>query len=117
MEMTQDERRNLRENFTASWLLDAVKEIDMLRSYFSDRDDRRPPEVREKLLRLHALAMDVIDGGWESRAREFFDLAADLDDEIFEAVESLERIQRTLSKLADLSPEGLFDEESATALA
>lgn len=49
--MTEDERRTLRENFTPSWLLDAVKDVDTLRDYFNDRDGSRPPEIRETLLR------------------------------------------------------------------
>ena len=67
-EMTEDERRALRENFTSSWLLDAVNDVDTLRDYFNDRDGRRPPEIRETLLRLHALALEVINRGHESHA-------------------------------------------------
>ena len=110
--MTDDERRNLCENFTSSWLLDAVKDVDTLRDYFNDRDGSRPPEMRETVLRLHTLALEVVNRGHEGRAREFFDLAADLDDELVEAAASLERIQRTLAKLADLYPESLLDEET-----
>lgn len=107
--MTEAEQHNLRENFTPSSLLDAVKDLDALRDAFSDRDGFRPPEIREKILQLHALALDIMNRGWDSRAREFFDLAADLDDEIFDALEALERIQRTLSMLTDLYPESLLD--------
>jgi hypothetical protein len=110
--MTEDERRNLRENFTSSWLLDAVKEVDTLRDYFTDRDGPRPPEIRETILRLHALALEVVNRGHKSRAREFFDLAVDLDDEFVEAAASLERIQRTVAKLADLYPESLHNEDA-----
>jgi hypothetical protein len=113
--MTEDERRALRENFTPSWLLDAVNDCDVLRASFNDRDGRRPPEIRETLLRLHALALEVVNRGNERRVREFFDLAADLDDELVEAAASLERIQRTLAKLADLYPESLDEEARATA--
>ena len=110
--MTEDEGRNLRENFTSSWLLDAVKDVDTLRDYFNDRDGLRPPEMRETVLRLYTLALEVVNRGHESRAREFFDLAADLNDELVEAAASLERIQRTLAKLADLYPESFLNEES-----
>jgi hypothetical protein len=109
--MTEDERRNLRENFTPSRLLDALKDCDALRAHFNDRVGRRPPEIRETLLRLHALALEVVSRGHENHAREFFDLAADLDDELVEAAASLERIQSTLAKLANLYPESLDDEE------
>jgi len=110
--MTEDERRALRENFMPSCLLDAVNDCDALRASFNDRDGRRPPEIRETLLRLHALVLEVVNRAHESRAREFFDLAADLDDELVEASASLERIQRTLAKLADLYPESFLNEES-----
>jgi hypothetical protein len=72
--MTEDERWALRENFTPSCLLDTVKEVDTLRDYFNDRDGSRPPEMRETLLRLHALALEVVNRGHgvpQSTEREF----------------------------------------------
>jgi hypothetical protein len=110
--MTEDERRVLRESFTPSCLLDALNDCDALRAAFNDRDGRRPPEIRETLLRLHALALEVVSRAHEGRAREFFDLAADLDDELTEAAASLERIQRVFAQLADLYPESLLDDEA-----
>jgi hypothetical protein len=111
-EITDDERRILRENFTSSWLLDAVKEVDTLRDFFNGREGSRPLKIRETLLRLHELELEVVNRGHESRVHEFFNLAAYLDDELFEAAASLERIQRILAKLANFYPESLLNEEA-----
>lgn len=105
--MTEEEWQNLYENFETTWLLEAVDHIDNARGYLGDGENWEPPQIRTDLLKLHQLAMDVVNKGWTSKTQEFFDLANDLDMQIFELIEELEFVQNTLTKLIDLYPESL----------
>lgn len=109
--MTDDEWQNLYENFETTWLLSAVDHVDRLRGHLGDGDHFQPPEIRTNLLKLHQLAMDVVNNGWVSQASELFELADDLEMQVIEMMESLEYIQQTLGKLTDLLPDSPFDEE------
>ena len=51
--------------------------------------------------------MDIVNSGWTDKAQEFFDMASDLDDQLFDIIEALEFVQNTLNKLVDLYPESL----------
>ena len=110
--MTDDEWQKLYENFETTWLLSAVDHLDAVRRHLADGDHWEPPEIRTDLLKLHQLAMDVVNNGWTSKAREFFDMAGDLEMQISEIIESLEFIQNVLFKLTALYPESLvYDDE------
>ena len=78
-----------------------------MRGYFNDRDHHRPPEIQDDLLRLHTLGL--INARAKGEAREFFDLAMELDDQVFDLSESLEAVRDILTKLTDLYPESLQD--------
>jgi hypothetical protein len=105
--MTQKEWENLYENFETTWLLAAVDHIDNARGYLGDGENCEPPQIRTDLLKLHQMSMDVVNKGWTSNAQEFFDLANDLDMQIFELIEELEFVQKTITKLLDLYPKSL----------
>ena len=106
--MTEDERQKLHENFDTYWLLSAVDQLDKVRGYLAGPDGWKPPEIRSDLLKLHQMAMDVVNKGWTDQAREFFELANDLEDQFLDMADSLESIQETLYKLTALYPESLF---------
>lgn len=106
--MTDDEWQKLYENFETTDLLRAVDSIDRLRDDLNDREHGAPPEIRSELLKLHQLAMDVINSGSKSQAAEFFELAGKLDIQVEEMMEALEQVQDTLSKLMELYPESLY---------
>ena len=106
--MTEDERQKLHENFDTYWLLSAVDQLDKVRGYLAGPDGWKPPEIRSDLLKLHQMAMDVVNKGWTDQAREFFELAHDLGVQVFDMVEALEYIQETLDKLTALYPESLL---------
>ncbi len=61
--MNDEEWRNLHENFETTLLLDAVGHVDELRGYLNDGEYGRPPEIRDDLLKLHGMAMDVVNNG------------------------------------------------------
>ena len=109
-EMTDEEWQRLHVGFDTRRLLDAIGEVDTLRSHLSD-DGLRPPEIRNRLFTLHELAMAVVNDGSQHRAQEFFDLALELDDEVFDMLEAVTRLQETLSTLTELRPESLDDDD------
>lgn len=107
--MTNEEWQHLYENFETYALLDAVDAVDRLRDDLNDGDHGRPPELRINLLKLHGLAMAVVNQGAVSQAPEMFDLAMDLDEQVSQMITQLEHIQDTLSQLVALYPESLAD--------
>jgi hypothetical protein len=104
--MTDDDWQRLDENFDPHRLVEAVDDLDTLRGILSE-DGNRPPEIRDRLLRLHALAMAVVNEGSHRQAPELFDLAMELEDEAFTMLEAITRIHDTLSALIELGPEDL----------
>jgi hypothetical protein len=95
------------DNFETASLLRAVDAIDDLRD-FSDGEYSAPPQIRTDLLRLHEIAMAVINEGSRSRVSALFELASDLDEQISHLVNRLDEVQDTLSQLMELYPESLY---------
>lgn len=108
--MTDEEWERLQDGFDTRRLLDAVGDVDELRGHLSD-DGLRPPEIRDRLLKLHELAMAVVNDGAQEQAAALFDLAGELGDEAFDILEAATRLHEALSALTDLRPESLDDEE------
>ena len=106
--MTEEEWRALYENFETADLLAAVDRLDEVRGVLADGEHLEPPQLRTDLLRLHRLAMEVVNHGRTDRAGEFFSLAGDLEMQVAELAEALESIRRVLGKLDDLFPESLI---------
>ena len=109
--MTEDEWQQLYEGFETTDLLTAVDQLDAVRNIVGDGENWEPPEIRTDLLKLHQLAMDVVNQGATSKAQEMFALADDIDSQVFDMLEALEAIQRTLQTLTRLYPESLADAE------
>ena len=82
----REEWQHLYENFETTELLSAVDAVDSLRDDLNDGEGCRPPELRTDLLKLHELAMAVVNNG---------------------AMNELEQVQDTLAKLVALYPESL----------
>jgi hypothetical protein len=105
--MTDEEWLHLYENFETTELLRAVDAIDNLRDDLNDGEAHRPPELRTNLLKLHRLAMDVVDKDLRSKASGMFDLAIDIDEQVSHMMSELEQVKDTLTKLLALYPESL----------
>lgn len=60
--MTDQEWETLHTGFDTRRLLEAVDELDTLRGSLSD-DGHRPPAIRDQLLKLHGMAMEVVNNG------------------------------------------------------
>jgi hypothetical protein len=95
------------ESFDTTTLLRAVDAVDAMRDHLNDGEGGRPPQLRTDLLKLHQLAMAVINSGARSQVPALFELAATLDDDVSSLMESLEEIRDTLATLMDLYPESL----------
>ena len=107
--LTEEEWENIQENFESTWLLDAVRQIGDVRGHLGDGENWEPPQIRTDLLKLHSMAMDVINSGWTNKIKDMFDMAIDLEMQVDEIIETMEAVQETLSKLTDLYPESLND--------
>ena len=107
--MREEEWRRLYENYETTWLLGAVGHVDELRGHLGDGEHLEPPEIRTDLLKLHELAMDVVNNGWDSRLHELAELAVDLETQTVEMMESLEAIHQALSRLTELLPDEAFE--------
>lgn len=95
------------ENFETASLLRAVDAVDELRDDLNDSEYATPPQLRTDLLKLHQLAMAVINEGSRSQVAELFELACDLDEQVSYMATKLEEVQETLSQLTTLYPDSL----------
>jgi len=102
--MTDEEWQHLYENFETTELLSAVDAVDSLRDDLNDGEGCRPPELRTNLLKLHELAMAVVNNGSQSQAAKMFDLAIELDEQVCHMMTGLEQIHGTLANLVVLYP-------------
>jgi len=97
-------------SFDTRRILDAVDAIDDIRYRICE-----PDQMRQEFLQLHGLAMNMIhgEGGGAPRADDppIWELADELDMEIFRWVEKLEGVMETLQELARLIPEEEGDDE------
>lgn len=109
-EMTEAEWQNLYENFETTWLTSAVENIDTLRGLLADRENGEPPEIRDDLLKLHGLAIEVVNNGVTSKAEALFELAQAIEFQVTDMIEALEFIQRVFDRLNELYPDSLAEE-------
>jgi hypothetical protein len=103
--MTREELEMLVENVEAAALMEAVEQIDILRGHLGPGEAFRGAEIHKKLLTLRELAMDVVNHGMAGQATAFFELANELDDQVFEMLDTLEKVQDTLRNLTVLYPD------------
>ena len=96
---------DLRDQFDTTELLDAVDQLDTIRGIIADGDNLEPPQIRTDLLKLHGLAMHVVNEGYPPD-EDFYDLASDIEFQIDDIVEAVEKIQQVVSKLVQLCPSG-----------
>ena len=95
------------ENFETHSLLRAVDAVDGLRDDLNDGEYATPPQLRTNLLKLHQLAIAVINEGSRSEIPDLFELAGDLDEQVSYMMTKLEEIQETLSRSTALYPDSL----------
>lgn len=106
-EITDKELEALQDGFDTLSLVHAIDELDKMRGHLNDRAHHNPPEIRNDILQLHDLAMDVVNHGMKGRAPALFNLAIEIEDQLSDLSEALENIRGTIAKLTDLQPESL----------
>ena len=104
-EITNKEPEALQDGFETFSLISAIDELDQMRGHLNDRAHHNPPEIRNDLLKLHDLAMDVVNHGMKGRAPAPCELAIEIEDQLSDLSAALEKIQDTIGKLTDLYPE------------
>lgn len=107
--MTEEEWRNLYENFETMDLMYAVDHIDTLRSFLGDGPNFQPPEIRNDMMKLHELGMQVVNQRSDANLAEFVELAEDLNSDLYQMMEALDKVQDTMRKLIQLIPESAYD--------
>ena len=109
VKIKREDLETLQREVQSQEILDCVDNIDHARSYLEDGENFRPPQIRTDLLKLHELAMSVINHGNTSKVQEFFDLSFEIESEISSLIEHLENVQEVLTKIANSAPESLVD--------
>jgi len=109
VEPTDREMQKFYYGFETHDLLKAVDLIDELRGYLGYETEGGPPEIRDNMLKLHGLALSVVNKGDKSRVQDLFDLAAHLQDQVQSIRSIIGKVEGTLSGLAELYPESLSD--------
>jgi len=110
LQLTEEEREEIDDNFESQTLLDAVDHVDQLRNLFGDREINRPPEIREDLMALHGLVFDAITQGIpQPNEMEIWDRAYDLQSDLYEAQEAIDQIQEVLTALIKTMPVRVTD--------
>lgn len=115
--LTRKDNEKLSENFDTTLILDAIDALDDLRSILADQYHEeeaipRPPELRDKLLLLHEKASDLINSDyWHPTDLGLFDLAWEIEDELFSISEKVKRIQKVITELTKLTPDEEYEVE------
>ena len=108
-ELTEEKNDELYENFDTSRILEAVDALDEVREVISDQFNESgfpsPPAIRDRLLMLHKKANEIINGEFSyDTDLGMFDLAWEIEEAIFDAISSLEKIQQVIHDLTNLTP-------------
>lgn len=98
-------------------ILRAVDALDRIRPIISDQFNPdgfpKPPELRDKLLKLHEKAHKIINMYSCDTDCGMFDLAWEIEEEISEVEDHLDEIRKTIDDLINLTPsdEDEFDDD------
>lgn len=110
--LTEDKKQELYEKVETMSILHAVDLLDEIRSYISDDFSEggvpKPPELRFKLMELHEKAHNIINLYDSDTDEGLFDLAWDIEEELFDIEDKIGKIRKIVNKLTDLTPQ---DEE------
>ena len=101
----------LYESFDTMRILEAVDVIDEIRYRICE-----PDQLRQDLLRLHGMAHTLINGAAMTESpdpeKPIWELAEELDMEMFEWAPKLEKVIATLQELIRLIPEEEWEAEN-----
>ncbi len=91
--------------FDTHHLLEAVDQLDRIRSLVADRDDFGPPEVRDWLHTLHRLVSGLMNEGRTVDEDEVWELIDGIESVVFPITEAADRIMDILHALEEALPE------------
>ena len=108
--LTENEWERLRE-FDTSLLLTAVDQLDRARAYLSDGIDSEPLDIRQALMALHELAMQVVHHEETEQLTDLFENAEEISHQVHEIQAALDTVGGTVDKLLELWPDQLYDDD------
>ncbi len=109
MQVAEEDWNKLEDDFDTTTILAAVDVVAELRGYFADREDGVPLELRDDILKLHQLAMDVVHLKFRNKALGVFNWVGDIEIELTELVGDLKAVGDAVGKLANQRPKYLYD--------
>lgn len=95
--MTEEELDKLMENYETTDLLDVI--------------NNGPFHLRDDVFSLHRFAMQVCNHGDTNSALDMFELAEELESKLDDEIENTERLRDQISKLLELKPASLDEDE------
>ena len=98
--VTPELREQMSEGLDTKELLYAVDFLDNIRGQVGDRENYRPPEIRDSLMKLHEVTRRVLDSG-DTCTEDFglFDLAWEIENDIETIQEHADKILAILDKI------------------
>lgn len=99
------------EDFDTTRLLGAVDALDKMRNTLNGGQGSPPPKLRDDLLQLHHLAMQVCNDGSDRKADEMFERASQLQASVEDMISALEHVQDTLAELVAAQADDELDDD------
>jgi hypothetical protein len=93
--MTEDDLNALMENYETTNLLNMI--------------NNAPLRLSDKVFELHDYTMQVCNEGNSAFAERMFDLAEELESELYEEIEKQQQLYDQIAKLLELRPESEID--------
>ena len=85
--------------FDSSSLLVAVERLDKVRHAVGDRVNLEPPPIRQHLMKLHKMVMDVSNGSAEYSIEDISDYLSSIEMTLFTVQEEIEKMGHVLRGL------------------
>lgn len=106
--LTNEQKTERLAAFGTSRLLQAVDAVDAMREHL-EGEGYAPPEIRNDILKLHALAMNVSGtvGPDTESMRALFELADGIDCRVGEVADALENLRAIIEELTVPEPDDL----------
>jgi len=98
--------RELNDHFDITRLLDAVKQIDQIRSILKENHQGQPPKIRDELLKLHGIVQKAMqESDHDVNLEELWNLAGNIEYFFDDLVGAANDIRSTVRDLLSFMPD------------